>query len=79
MGYKRLLELYGASHGEVLKEEEEAKAKGGNEPACGLSPPLPPGALYIGAQGTSEGTRRQEALFTYTVADMTTGVLSHCS
>ena len=36
-----LLELYGASHGEVLKEEEEAKAKGGNDPASGLSSPLP--------------------------------------
>ena len=57
-----------------MLKEEEAKAKGENELARELSPSLPPGALYIGAQGTSEGTSKQETL--YTVADMTTGVLS---
>ena len=30
-----LLELYGASHGELLKEEE-AKVKGGDEPVSAL-------------------------------------------
>ena len=68
-----LIELYGASHGELLKEEEEAKAKGGNEPASPRGcPELSPWCyLYRESPGDKGWPAGHYA---HTVVEMTTGV-----